>query len=215
MNLIGIASDHAGFDLKVNIVLLLSELGYEVNDMGPANSDSVDYPDYGISVAQAVTANKVSRGIVICGTGIGMSIVVNRFPGIRGTLCSDVYTAKLCRQHNNSNILFLAFALVSVLGGLAGFLILSADTQVTPYFGLWATFKGLIAMMLGGMGSLPGAILGGLLLGVVEANAFWYGGAVIRDLSAYLLLFVMLIVRPGGLIGQKIVAKQRAADERV
>ena len=107
MNLIGIASDHAGFELKVNIVLLLSELGYEVNDMGPANSDSVDYPDYGISVAKAVTANKVSRGIVICGTGIGMSIVVNRFPGIRGTLCSDVYTAKLCRQHNNSNILIM------------------------------------------------------------------------------------------------------------
>ena len=83
MNLIGIASDHPGFELKVNIVLLLSELGYEVNDMGPANSDSVDYPDYGISVAQALTTNKVSRGIVICGTGIGMSIVVNRFPGIR------------------------------------------------------------------------------------------------------------------------------------
>ena len=107
MNLIGIASDHAGFELKVNIVLLLSELGYEVNDMGPANSDPVDYPDYGISVAQAVTADKVSRGIVICGTGIGMSIVVNRFPGIRGTLCSDVYTAKMCRQHNNSNILIM------------------------------------------------------------------------------------------------------------
>jgi len=107
MNLIGIASDHAGFELKVNIVLLLSELGYEVNDMGPANADSVDYPDYGISVAQAVTANKISRGIVICGTGIGMSIVVNRFPGIRGTLCSDVYTAKVCRQHNNSNILIM------------------------------------------------------------------------------------------------------------
>ena len=107
MNLIGIASDHAGFELKVNIVLLLSELGYEVNDMGPANSDLVDYPDYGISVAQAVTANKVSCGIVICGTGIGMSIVVNRFPGIRGTLCSDVYTAKMCRQHNNSNILIM------------------------------------------------------------------------------------------------------------
>ena len=107
MDLIGIASDHAGFDLKANIVLLLSELRYEVNDMGPATSNSVDYPDYGISVAQAVTANKISRGIVICGTGIGMSIVVNRFPGIRGTLCSDVYTAKLCREHNDSNILIM------------------------------------------------------------------------------------------------------------
>ena len=107
MDLIGIASDHAGFDLKANIVLLLSELRYEVNDMGPATSNSVDYPDYGITVAQAVTANKICRGIVICGTGIGMSIVVNRFPGIRGTLCSDVYTAKLCREHNDSNILIM------------------------------------------------------------------------------------------------------------
>ena len=107
MDLIGIASDHAGFDLKANIVLLLSELRYEVDDMGPATSNSVDYPDYGISVAQAITANKISRGIVICGTGIGMSIVVNRFPGIRGTLCSDVYTAKLCREHNDSNILIM------------------------------------------------------------------------------------------------------------
>ena len=107
MDLIGIASDHAGFDLKANIVLFLSELSYEVNDMGPATSNSVDYPDYGISVAQAVTANKVSRGVVICGTGIGMSIVVNRFPGIRGTLCSDLYTAKLCREHNDSNILIM------------------------------------------------------------------------------------------------------------
>ena len=107
MDLIGIASDHAGFDLKANIVLFLSELRYEVNDMGPATSNSVDYPDYGISLAQAVTANKISRGIVICGTGIGMSIVVNRFPGIRGTLCSDVYTAKLCREHNDSNILIM------------------------------------------------------------------------------------------------------------
>ena len=107
MDLIGIASDHAGFDLKANIVLFLSELSYEVNDMGPATSNSVDYPDYGISLAQAVTANKISRGIVICGTGIGMSIVVNRFSGIRGTLCSDVYTAKLCREHNDSNILIM------------------------------------------------------------------------------------------------------------
>jgi len=68
---------------------------------------------------------------------------------------------------------------------------------------------------LGGMGSLPGAILGGLLLGVVEANAFWYGGPVVRDISAYLLLFMMLIVRPGGLVGQRIVAQQQAAYERV
>ena len=107
MDLIVIASDHGGFSLKVDIVSFLNELGYEVNDMGPKNQNSVDYPDYGIRIAQAVTTNSDSRGIVICGTGIGMSIVVNRFPGIRGTLCSDLYTAKLCREHNDSNILIM------------------------------------------------------------------------------------------------------------
>ena len=107
MDLIAIASDHGGFSLKVDIVSFLNELGYEVNDMGPKNQNSVDYPDYGIRIAQAVTQNTDSRGIVICGTGIGMSIVVNRFSGIRGTLCSDLYTAKLCREHNDSNILIM------------------------------------------------------------------------------------------------------------
>ena len=107
MDLIAIASDHGGFSLKVDIVSFLNELGYEVNDMGPKNQNSVDYPDYGIRIAQAVTQNTDSRGIVICGTGIGMSIVVNRFTGIRGTLCSDLYTAKLCREHNDSNILIM------------------------------------------------------------------------------------------------------------
>ena len=136
-------------------------------------------------------------------------------PGLAVRAVSDNPLASRYMGINSSNVLFLAFAVVSVLGGLAGFLILSADSQVTPFFGLWATFKGLIAMMLGGMGSLPGAILGGLLLGVVEANAFWYGGPVVRDISAYLLLFMMLIVRPGGLVGQRIVAQQQAAYERV
>ena len=107
MDLIAIASDHGGFSLKLNIVSFLNELGHQVNDMGPKNQNSVDYPDYGIRIAQAVTANSDTRGIVICGTGVGMSIIVNRFPGIRGTLCSDLYTAKLCREHNDSNILIM------------------------------------------------------------------------------------------------------------
>ena len=107
MDIIAVASDHGGFDLKKDVIGLLMDLRYKVNDMGPENSNSVDYPDYGISLARAVADKKVSRGIVICGTGIGMSIVVNRFPGIRGTLCSDVYTAKLCREHNDSNILIM------------------------------------------------------------------------------------------------------------
>ena len=81
--------------------------GLDIKDFGTYNLDSVDYPDYGIKLAKAVLKKEIERGIIICGTGIGMSIVVNRFPGIRGTLCGDIFTAKLCRQHNNSNILIL------------------------------------------------------------------------------------------------------------
>ena len=107
MKKIAIASDHGGFDLKESIIAHLLNTGWEVDDLGPHSRDSVDYPDYGVKLVEEVAEKKVDRGIVICGTGIGMSIVVNRFPGIRGTLCSDVFTARLCREHNNSNILVL------------------------------------------------------------------------------------------------------------
>lgn len=95
-----------------------------------------------------------------------------------------------------------AFALASALGGIAGYLVLATDQQITPMFGMWATIKGLIAMMLGGLGSIPGAVLGGLLLGVVEAHGQWYFGPQIRDLLAYFLLFLCLVWRPGGLLGE-------------
>jgi branched-chain amino acid transport system permease protein len=95
-----------------------------------------------------------------------------------------------------------AFALASAVGGVAGYLVLAVDQQVTPMFGMWATFKGLIAMMLGGLGSIPGALLGGLLLGIIEAQAQWYFGPQIRDLLAYAVLFLVLIVRPTGLMGE-------------
>lgn len=107
INKFAIACDHAGFELKESLKSSLKEDGIELLDLGPQNSDSVDYPDYGIKLAKAVSEDSGMNGIVICGTGIGMSIVVNRFPGIRGTLCNDVYTAKLCREHNDSNILIL------------------------------------------------------------------------------------------------------------
>ena len=107
MKKIAIASDHGGFDLKKNVISSLQNKGLEIQDLGPSNTDSVDYPDYGIKIAHAILEQRVKRGIVICGTGVGMSIVVNRFPGIRGTLCSDVYTAKMCREHNDSNILIM------------------------------------------------------------------------------------------------------------
>ena len=107
MKKIAIASDHGGFNLKESVIAYLLNKGWEIDDLGPSNTDSVDYPDYGIKLAESIIDNKVERGIVICGTGVGMSIVVNRFPGIRGTLCSDVYTAKMCREHNDSNILIM------------------------------------------------------------------------------------------------------------
>jgi len=107
MKKIALASDHGGFDLKESVIAHLLNTGWEVDDLGPHSGDSVDYPDYGIKLAEAVAEKKVERGIVICGTGVGMSIVVNRYPGIRGTLCSDVFTAKLCREHNDSNILIM------------------------------------------------------------------------------------------------------------
>jgi branched-subunit amino acid ABC-type transport system permease component len=95
-----------------------------------------------------------------------------------------------------------AFAVASAMGGIAGYLVLATDQQITPMFGMWATFKGLIAMMIGGLGSIPGAILGGLVLGCLEAHSQSYFGPQIRDLSAYMLLFVCLVLRPGGLLGE-------------
>ena len=105
---ISIGSDHAGFELKKYVQILLIKREIEVVDFGPKKPDSVDYPDFGQMVAQSVVSKESNRGIVICGTGLGMSIVVNRFPGIRGTLCSDVLSARMSREHNDSNLLVLA-----------------------------------------------------------------------------------------------------------
>jgi len=117
MDKIAIASDHAGYELKQIIISFLIQEGLMIEDSGPPNNESVDYPDYGIKLAQAIVAQKAERGILVCGTGVGMSITVNRFPEIRGALCSDIYTAKLCREHNDSNVLVLAGRVVGV--GLA------------------------------------------------------------------------------------------------
>lgn len=87
------------------------------------------------------------------------------------------------------------FALASALGGIAGYLVVATHGQITPMLGMWATLKGLLAMMLGGLGSLPGAVIGGLALGLIEAHTQWYLGPQLRDLAAYLLLFVLLAAR--------------------
>ncbi len=116
---------------------------------------------------------------------------------------------------NTSRVTFLAFMVASALGGFAGYLIAANEQQITPLFGLWATFKGLIAMMLGGMGSVPGAILGGFLLGIVERHSLWYLGIEYRDIVAYGLLFAFLVLRPGGLLGHRLAERERLAMRRV
>ncbi len=95
-----------------------------------------------------------------------------------------------------SRTFMLVFALAAAIGGVAGFLIVSTQEQVTPMLGMWSTLKGMLAMMLGGLGSLPGAVAGGLALGLIEAHSQWYFGPQVRDFLAYLLLFVLLALRP-------------------
>ena len=99
-----IGSDHAGFDLKE---ALKGAIG-GMTDIGTDSGESVDYPDFGVRVARAVSSGEYERGILICGSGVGMSIVANKIPGIRGALCTDVNTARLSRMHNDANILVLA-----------------------------------------------------------------------------------------------------------
>ena len=101
-----IGSDHAGFDLKEKYKkLLCGELAYEVTDVGAYSTDSVDYPDIARKVAEAVSSGEFERGVLICGSGIGMSIAANRFKGVNAALCHDIFTAEMCRRHNNANIL--------------------------------------------------------------------------------------------------------------
>lgn len=105
--LIGIAVDHGGFALKQAVVEEVSALGFEVLDLGTYSEDAVDYPDMAGNLIAAFEGGRVSRGILICGTGIGISIAANRHPGIRAALCYDTDTAALARQHNDANIMCL------------------------------------------------------------------------------------------------------------
>ncbi len=104
---IAIGCDHAGVALRDAILPALEELSIEWEDFGTKDKESVDYPDFGEKVSKAVSRGIVDRGILICGTGIGMSIVANKFPGIRAALCSEAYSAKMSRLHNDANILVL------------------------------------------------------------------------------------------------------------
>lgn len=105
---VAIASDHAGFALKSDISELLRELGHEVLDLGPDNGiESVDYPDFADAMAAAFTDGRASRGVLICGTGIGISIAANRYRHLRAARCLDSTDARLARQHNDANVLVL------------------------------------------------------------------------------------------------------------
>lgn len=103
--MIAIASDHAGITLKTEIVRVLQSLGLEVEDLGPSEVVSVDYPDYAHLLAKAISDGRIGRGVLICGTGLGMSMAANRHPGVRAALCHDAYTAEMARRHNDANVL--------------------------------------------------------------------------------------------------------------
>jgi len=103
-----IGADHGGFSLKESLKRFLAEMGFAVTDVGTESDRAVDYPDFGAKAAGAVSTGLFPRGILICGSGIGMSIVANRFPGVRAALCLDEETARLSRMHNDANILVLA-----------------------------------------------------------------------------------------------------------
>lgn len=108
IEVLAIGCDHAGYHLKTEILDVLREMGVPVQDLGCAGPDeSVHYPIYAKKVVDAVLAKPGRRGILICGTGLGMSVVANRFPGIRAALCHDLYTAEMSRRHNDANLLVL------------------------------------------------------------------------------------------------------------
>lgn len=104
---IGIGSDHGGYELKQIIVKYLEDEGIEYVDYGTNSLDSVDYPEFGQKVAESVKNKEVDRGIIVCGTGIGISISANKVPGIRCALCGDTYSARMSIEHNNANMLAL------------------------------------------------------------------------------------------------------------
>jgi ribose 5-phosphate isomerase B len=109
---LAIASDHAGFDMKTVLAEWLRAAGYDVVDLGPHSADRVDYPDYGYKLAEAIADGRAERGVALCGSGIGISIAVNRHPAARCALVSDPYSAALAREHNDANVLAMGARLI-------------------------------------------------------------------------------------------------------
>lgn len=111
---IGIGNDHSAVQMKQEVMKFLQDLGYEVVNYGTDSTESCDYPVYGEKVARAVVAKEVDLGIVICGTGVGISLAANKVKGIRAVVCSEPYSARLSRQHNNTNILAFGARVVGI-----------------------------------------------------------------------------------------------------
>ena len=116
--MIVIASDHAGLELKAELIEVIRDTGREARDLGPFDASSVDYPDFAHRVAEAVSSREAEVGILVCGTGIGMSLSANRHPGIRAALCHDAFTAEMARRHNDANVLCMGARVIG--GGVAG-----------------------------------------------------------------------------------------------
>ncbi len=129
--MIVIGSDHAGVELKSRLVELIQARGLDLTDLGPADTASVDYPDFAHAVAKAVSAGEADRGILICGTGIGMSLAANRHPGVRAALCHDAFTAEMARLHNDANVLCIG-ARVTGGGVEKNINLLPQGTTITP-----------------------------------------------------------------------------------
>lgn len=127
--MIAIGSDHGGFELKKKLMEHLSEIGFEYKDFGTYSSASCDYPVYAKAVANAVASGECDRGIIICGTGIGVSITANKVRGIRAALCGDCFSAEATRQHNDANVLCMGARVVG-----EGLALKIADTFLdTPF----------------------------------------------------------------------------------
>jgi len=109
-----IGSDHAAYDLKENIKLYLLQMGHVVEDVGTRGSQSVHYPEYGGKVATRVSDGEFKTGILMCGTGLGMSMVANRYPGVRAALCNGLFSAAMSRRHNDANILVMGGRVIGV-----------------------------------------------------------------------------------------------------
>lgn len=111
---VALGADHAGFELKEHLERILRAAGHEVSDLGTHSTESSDYPDAAAAVARAVAAGEAERGLLVCGTGHGMAITANKLPGVRAVACSDLYSARMVRAHNDANVLAIGSRVVGV-----------------------------------------------------------------------------------------------------